>query len=67
MSICDTHERIIGNVTMETRVYEDGYIQATLIDEFGLEIDSMDGHAGDETGTTRRLIEGLLIDQNLDL
>jgi len=64
MSICDIYETHIGTVTLETRVYEDGYIQATLIDEFGYEIDSHDGNVqDDDTAATRHMIEDHLLDQ----
>lgn len=66
MSICTSHERTIGNFTIETLVYEDGYILATMLDQFGEEIASLDGTAGDDTAHTRSLIEGLLIDQHLN-
>lgn len=62
MSICDIYETTIGRVTLETRVYEDGYIQATLLDEFGTEIDSHEGNVEDEdTATTRQRIEDHLL------
>lgn len=57
-----THETIIGRLTIETRVYEDGYIHATLLDEFGSEIASLDGH--ERNGNTRGLIEDFLADQH---
>lgn len=64
--LCETYERTIGTVTLETRVYEDGYIQATLIDEFGLELASMDGNSGEsDEFDTRGLIEDFLLDQHL--
>lgn len=56
------HERRIGRLTIETHVYEDGYVHAALLDELGLEIASMDGH--ERSGQTRSLIEDHLYDQH---
>jgi len=45
-NLCETSERPIKGTTMtiETRVYEDGYVQVTIIDQLGLEVDSIDGN-----------------------
>lgn len=62
--LCDVFEEEIMGLTIETRVYEDGYVQSTLLDQFGNEIDSMDGNAQDgNVEKTRGIIEMYLIDQ----
>lgn len=39
-------ERALGNgATLETALYEDGYVCVTLVDSLGLEVASMDGNA----------------------
>ena len=66
MSICDISEKTIGTLTLETRAYEDGYIQTTLMDEFGAEIASLDGHSrGGSEFDTKGLIEDYLLSQYL--
>lgn len=49
MSICDTTIKTLTgtNLTIEAHVYEDGYYQVTLVDQDGLEIDSLDGNSND--------------------
>lgn len=64
--LCDIYETAIPGttLTLETRQYEDGYICSTIIDEFGDEVDSLDGQASDGEGaTTRAHIEDFLLDQ----
>ena len=49
MSICDTTIKALQgtSLTIEAHVYEDGHYQVTLVDEDGLEIDSLDGNSND--------------------
>lgn len=64
MSICDITEKQIGTMTLETRVYEDGYVQVTIMDQFGFEMDSLDGNVDDEYGlATVGHLESELLDQ----
>lgn len=66
MSICDIDTKTIGTMTLETRAYEDGYVQVTLLDEFGWEIASMDGNTRGSGGTdTAHIIECRLLEQHL--
>lgn len=47
MSICETTDKQVPGTTMtlERRVYEDGYYQVSLLNSEGVEIDSRDGTA----------------------
>lgn len=69
MSICDTYDTPIPNtnLTLESRVYEDGYFQVSLVDEFGYELDSLDGNARDgEVDSARVIAEERLVSQYFD-
>lgn len=60
--LSETFTRQVGQrMSIETTVYEDGYIHAILMDEFGMEMASMDGM--ERNANTRGLIEDLLHDQ----
>lgn len=54
-------ERQVGTLTLETQVYEDGYISVTLLDDFGAFIAELDGHV--HSGQTASIIESYLLDQ----
>lgn len=62
-NLCEVFETPIPETTMtiETRVYEDGYILAAVIDEFGSELNSLDGQ--ERYGHSRAVIEDYLLDQ----
>lgn len=65
MSICENFERTIGTMTLETSIYEDGYVTVDLLDQFGEEIATMDGTADDgNTSEIRAHIESALLDQH---
>lgn len=40
-----TEIALTNGTTLETSLYEDGYVQVSLVDQMGLEIASMDGSA----------------------
>ena len=66
MSICDIDTKTIGTLTLETRAYEDGHVQVSLLDEFGWEIASIDGNTGGSGGAnTAHILESRLLEQHL--
>lgn len=65
-NLCETTQTNVPGTTLviETHVYEDGYVLATIVDEFGAELDSLDGQ--ERAGQTRGLIEDYLLDQYIN-